>query len=42
MFVVDLEKVAAVLEGMKSEGHLYSAVMGPVHPGRLDVTRALL
>jgi hypothetical protein len=28
MFVVDIEKAAAVLDGMKSEGRLYSAVTG--------------
>jgi hypothetical protein len=33
MFVVDLERVVAVLEGIKSEGRLYWAVSGPV---RLD------
>jgi hypothetical protein len=41
MFVVDLEKAAAVLDGMKSEGHLYSAMIEPVRPGGLDATRAL-
>jgi hypothetical protein len=41
MFVVDLEKAAAVLDGMKSEGLLYSAVIGPVRPDGLDATRAL-
>jgi hypothetical protein len=41
LFVVDLEKAAAVLDRKKSEGRLYSAVMGPVHPGGLDVTRVL-
>jgi hypothetical protein len=41
MFVVDLEKSSAVLDGMKSEGRFYSAVIGPVHPGGLDATQAL-
>jgi hypothetical protein len=41
MFVVDLEKAAAILDGMKSEGCLYSAIIGPVLPGGLDATRAL-
>jgi hypothetical protein len=41
MFVVDLEKAAAVLNGKKNEGHLYSAVIGPVRPGGLDATREL-
>jgi hypothetical protein len=41
MFVVDLENPVAVLDGMKSEGPLYSAVIGPVRPGGLDETRAL-
>jgi hypothetical protein len=41
LFVVDLETAAAVLDGMKSEGRLYSAVIGPVRPGGLDATRAL-
>jgi hypothetical protein len=41
MFVVDLEKAAAILDGMKSEGHLYSTVIGPVRSGDLDATRAL-
>jgi hypothetical protein len=41
MFVVDLEKSAAVLDGMKNEGRLYSAVIEPVLPGGLDTTRAL-
>jgi hypothetical protein len=35
MFVVDLEKTAAILDIMKSE------MIGPVHPGGLDATRAL-
>jgi hypothetical protein len=35
LFVVDLEKAAAILDGMKSE------VIGPVRPGGLDATRAL-
>jgi hypothetical protein len=33
MLVVDLEKAAAVLDGMKSEGCLYSVVIVPVRPG---------
>jgi hypothetical protein len=41
MFMVDLEKAAAVLDGMKGEGCLFSAVIGPVRPGGLDATRAL-
>jgi hypothetical protein len=41
LFVVDLEKAAAVLDRMKSEGRLYSAVIGLVRPGGLDATRAL-
>jgi hypothetical protein len=41
MFVVDLEKAAAVLGEMKSKGRLYSAVIGPVRPGGLHATRAL-
>jgi hypothetical protein len=41
MFAVDLEKAAAVLDGMKSEGRLYSAVIGPVRPVGIDATRAL-
>jgi hypothetical protein len=41
MFVVDLEKAVAVLDGIKSEDRLYSAVIGPVRPGVLDVTLAL-
>jgi hypothetical protein len=40
MFLVDLEKDAALLDRMKSEGRLYSAI-GPVRPGGLDATRAL-
>jgi hypothetical protein len=38
---VDLEWAVAVLDGMKSEGRLYSAVIGPVRPSGLDATRAL-
>jgi hypothetical protein len=41
MFVVDLEKATFVLDGMKSEGCLYSAMIGPVRPGGLDVKQAL-
>jgi hypothetical protein len=41
MFVVDLERAVAVLDGMKSEGCLYWAVSGPVHPGGCDATRML-
>jgi hypothetical protein len=41
MSVVDLEQAAAVLDEMKSEDRLYSAVSGPVRPGRLEATRAL-
>jgi hypothetical protein len=39
MFEVDLEKAAAVLDGMKSEGRLYSAMSGPVRPDGRDATR---
>jgi hypothetical protein len=41
MFVVDLERTAAVLDGMKSEGRLYWAVIGPVRLDGHDVTRTL-
>jgi hypothetical protein len=39
MFDVDLEKAAAVLDGMTSEGRLYSAMSGPVLPDGRDKTR---
>jgi hypothetical protein len=50
MFMVDLERAMLVagtsrietvtaLDGMKSEGHLYWAVSGPVRPGGRDATR---
>jgi hypothetical protein len=39
MFEVDFEKAAAVMDGMKSEGRLYSAMSGPVRPDGLDATR---
>jgi hypothetical protein len=39
MFEVDLEKAAAVLNGMKSEDRLYSAMSGPVRPDGRNVTR---
>jgi hypothetical protein len=39
MFEVDLEKAAAVLDGMKSEGRLYSAMSGPVRPDDRDAVR---
>jgi hypothetical protein len=39
MFEVDLEKAAPVLDGMKSEGCLYSAMSGPVRPDGRDATR---
>jgi hypothetical protein len=41
MFEVDLEKATAVLDGMKSEGRLYSAMSGPVRPDGSDATRTL-
>jgi hypothetical protein len=41
MLMIDLEKATAVLDGMKSEGRHYSAMIEPVHPGGLDATRAL-
>jgi hypothetical protein len=41
MFVVDLENTAVVQDRMKSEGHLYSAVIGPVRPSGLDATPEL-
>jgi hypothetical protein len=40
MFVVDLEKAAAVLNGMKSGGRLYSAMSEPVRPDGRDATMA--
>jgi hypothetical protein len=39
MFGVDLEKAAALLDGLKSEGRLYSAMSGPVRPVGRDATR---
>jgi hypothetical protein len=39
MFVVDLERAVAVLDGMKSEGRLYWAVSGPVRLNGRDATR---
>jgi hypothetical protein len=36
MFVVDLERAAAVLNGMKIEGHLYWAVSRTVRLGGRD------
>jgi hypothetical protein len=39
MFEVDLEKAADVLDRMKSEGRLYSAMSGLVRPEGRDTTR---
>jgi hypothetical protein len=41
IFVVDLERAVAVVDRMKSEGHLYWAVSGPIRPGGRDGTRTL-
>jgi hypothetical protein len=39
MFEVDLEKASAVLDGMKSEGRLYSAMSELVRPDGRDAKR---
>jgi hypothetical protein len=39
MFEVDLVKAATVLDGMKSEGCLYSAISGLVRPDDSEATR---
>jgi hypothetical protein len=39
MFVVDLERAVAVLDGLKSEGRLYWAVSGPVCLDGRDATQ---